>query len=84
MIDAYTYDDWKASDWSPEKGKTLQDVANYAASKEGSIGFAYDPEFFTVEGEQNLTIVFSYKNKSPKSESWPLALFDEAEANIEV
>lgn len=77
MVDARTIEGWNADNM-----KTLQDIANFAATQDGAIGFAYDPEFFTVPGEQNAQVVFFYKNKSPTSESWPLILFDEAEANI--
>ena len=77
------YSDFKMSDWF-ETGKTLQDMANWvAANEEGAIGFACDPEFFTVNGEQNANVIFRYTNKSPTCESWPLYLFDEAEANKE-
>lgn len=61
-----------------EDVRTIDDVAKFAAKVPGAVGFTAHPSFET--GDRYAHAVVWYTHLSPTSQSWPLHLFDEAEA----
>ncbi|WP_395736357.1 hypothetical protein [Prosthecobacter sp.] len=61
-----------------DQAHTLDDVAKFAAKVPGAVGFTAHPRF--EKGERHARAVLWYTHCSPLSQSWPLHLFDEAEA----
>ena len=61
-----------------DEARTMDDVARLAAKVPGAVGFMAHPLFET--GDRYASAVVWYSHRSRTSESWPLHLFDEAEA----
>ena len=62
-----------------DKVTNLDDIARFARSVPGAVGFTAHPEF--EKGTRLAHAVISYSARSPTSESWKLYLYDKSEAD---